>query len=376
MLYAIVCMDESGGIGYNGDLLYYISEDMKRFKDLTNWNNVIMGRKTWDSLKTKPLSNRTNIIFSKKYFICLDILEANAKDVKTIHDITQELIDHYATSEDKYFVIGGSTMYKIFLPYCEKVYVTQVKNVNPEFPKADTYFPKDLLEQMFDMVSRTPDKTEPNFDWCFMTYCKKKKHEQKSDEDISLIFHNADKLIIKGLDMNKVSTLNDIHNKLSGNDIPSISSESTKTTHAYNDPVSGHDAVSNPSHYTSGSKYEVIDFIENLGLGFCLGNVVKYICRAGKKYQGDIKQELQDLKKAQWYLERRIEDRNLKLDGEHVSQDFNVSDFIKDQNVNYTRKEILRHIAIWSKHRDLNYELEFASTILNVEIHRFEEVVN
>lgn len=63
------------------------------------------------------------------------------------------------------------------------------------------------------------------------------------------------------------------------------------------------DQVNSPSHYTSG-KIEVIDFIEDQKLGFHLGNAVKYIARAGKK---DPLKEIEDLKKAQWYLNRHIQ---------------------------------------------------------------------
>lgn len=62
------------------------------------------------------------------------------------------------------------------------------------------------------------------------------------------------------------------------------------------------DEVNHPSHYTSG-KIEVIDFIEDQGLGFCLGNAVKYVSRAGKK---DPTKKIQDLKKAVWFLQRQI----------------------------------------------------------------------
>ena len=64
--------------------------------------------------------------------------------------------------------------------------------------------------------------------------------------------------------------------------------------------------VENPSHYNSG-KIEVIDFIEDQKLGFCLGNVIKYVSRAGKK---DSSKTIEDLEKAKWYLEREI--KNLK----------------------------------------------------------------
>lgn len=64
------------------------------------------------------------------------------------------------------------------------------------------------------------------------------------------------------------------------------------------------DSVNRPKHY-AGTKIEVIDYIEDKGLGFCLGNVVKYVSRAGKK---DPSKEIEDLRKAAWYLERRIKE--------------------------------------------------------------------
>lgn len=64
------------------------------------------------------------------------------------------------------------------------------------------------------------------------------------------------------------------------------------------------DNVDHPTHYNSG-KIEVIDYIEDQQLGFSLGNAVKYISRAGKK---DKTKEAEDLKKAVWYIERRIKE--------------------------------------------------------------------
>jgi len=62
------------------------------------------------------------------------------------------------------------------------------------------------------------------------------------------------------------------------------------------------DPVNHPSYYTDGN-IEVIDFIEDKKLGFCLGNAVKYIARAGKK---DPAKEIEDLQKARWYIDRQI----------------------------------------------------------------------
>lgn len=64
------------------------------------------------------------------------------------------------------------------------------------------------------------------------------------------------------------------------------------------------DDVNKPAHYNDG-RIEVIDYIEDKKLGFCLGNAIKYISRAGKK---DPTKEIEDLQKAKWYIERRIKE--------------------------------------------------------------------
>lgn len=74
--------------------------------------------------------------------------------------------------------------------------------------------------------------------------------------------------------------------------------------------IKNFDAVNAPKHYTD-TKIEVIDYIEDKNLGFCLGNAVKYISRAGRKESAamDTKQKtIQDLQKAIWYINRRIKE--------------------------------------------------------------------
>ena len=76
------------------------------------------------------------------------------------------------------------------------------------------------------------------------------------------------------------------------------------------------DVINHPQHYTLG-KIEVIDFIEDKGLNFNLGNVVKYVARAGHKKSSGKSMDakaLEDLKKAQWYLNREISSREAKKD--------------------------------------------------------------
>lgn len=79
-----------------------------------------------------------------------------------------------------------------------------------------------------------------------------------------------------------------------------------------------YDAVNKPSHYAD-SKIEVIDYIEDKRLGFCLGNAIKYISRAGKKKDNGrniVEKEIEDLRKAIWYINRRIDE----LKNENISE--------------------------------------------------------
>lgn len=78
-----------------------------------------------------------------------------------------------------------------------------------------------------------------------------------------------------------------------------------RTTMIYHKPINTYNTVNHPQHYNSGN-IEVIDFIEDQGLGpgFCLGNAIKYICRAGKKNSST---EIEDIEKANWYLTRYLQ---------------------------------------------------------------------
>jgi hypothetical protein len=72
-----------------------------------------------------------------------------------------------------------------------------------------------------------------------------------------------------------------------------------------NDSSAQVEAINHPSHYGGDTVYEAIKVISAWGLGFCLGNALKYICRAGRKQNTSA---LEDLRKAAWYLNREIED--------------------------------------------------------------------
>ena len=106
MIAAIVAVDANWGIGYNGDLLEYIPEDLKYFKTLTTGNIVIMGRKTWDSLPRKPLPNRLNMVITNqtKSNGC-DLI--NGEWMKLSMDNIKFQLEYNNKEYDKYFIIGG-----------------------------------------------------------------------------------------------------------------------------------------------------------------------------------------------------------------------------------------------------------------------------
>lgn len=140
MIAAIVAVDNNWGIGYDGELLERIPEDMKYFKELTENNIVIMGRKTWDSLPSKPLQCRTNIIISST--LQLDYLEKNGSFVcvadmeKIKTNITKGC---YEFCPKEVFIIGGGSIYEQLLPYCDTVFLT---HIGKDHKNVDTYFPR------------------------------------------------------------------------------------------------------------------------------------------------------------------------------------------------------------------------------------------
>ena len=131
MISAIVAVDENWGIGYNGDLLEHIPEDLKYFKQLTSGNTIVMGRKTWDSLPKKPLPNRFNIVITSQ--------ERHFEEMTAFIPFSEAVSRlKHSPKEDDWFIIGGGQIYKELLPYCDRVYVTKIfKNHN----QVDTYFP-------------------------------------------------------------------------------------------------------------------------------------------------------------------------------------------------------------------------------------------
>lgn len=161
----IVAIAEENAIGRNNDLLAYISADLKRFKKLTTGNVVIMGRNTYESLPKRPLPKRINIVITDdpndKFDGCI-----------TVYSIEEAL---EKCSEDKEnFIIGGGSIYKQFMPYADKLYITRIH----KYFEADTFFPE-IKDEEWKEVSREtfPPDEENDFSYSYITYVKKKNTE-------------------------------------------------------------------------------------------------------------------------------------------------------------------------------------------------------
>ncbi len=128
MIAIIVAVSEDLGIGKDNDLLWNISEDLKRFKRLTMGNTVIMGKKTWESLPRKPLPGRKNIVLTDTpgEDINLATTAFSIEDALGKCDMGKEV-----------FIIGGGTVYRQFMPLADRLYITHVHMKAP----ADVFFP-------------------------------------------------------------------------------------------------------------------------------------------------------------------------------------------------------------------------------------------
>lgn len=159
MISAIVAVDDKFGIGFNGQLLEHIPEDLKFFKEKTEGNVVVMGRKTWESLPKKPLPDRTNIVItnSLRERDCLCVTLNHAKLIMK----QQSKLD--------FFVIGGGQIYEKLLPMCDTVYLT---HIHKDYENVDTYFPN--LDKMpeWQLVQESELKKYNDISYQFKTYCR------------------------------------------------------------------------------------------------------------------------------------------------------------------------------------------------------------
>jgi dihydrofolate reductase len=129
MISIIVAISDDYGIGKNNELLWHISEDLKRFKKLTLGKTVIMGKKTWESLPRWPLPGRKNIVLTDVPGECIDC----SITAYSIEDALGK-----CEKNEEIFVMGGGSIYRQFMPIADRLYITHVHLK----AAADVYFPE------------------------------------------------------------------------------------------------------------------------------------------------------------------------------------------------------------------------------------------
>ena len=162
MLSIIVAIANNNVIGKDNKLIWHLPEDLKRFKNLTTGHNIIMGRKTFESLG-KVLPNRKHIV------LCNDVsLNIENENVEVLSDVN--LLDKYIKSDEENFVIGGATIYRLLLPKASKLYITKI---NESF-EGDVYFPEIDLDDWKVVSKEKGKKDEKNpYDYEYINFERK-----------------------------------------------------------------------------------------------------------------------------------------------------------------------------------------------------------
>lgn len=157
----IAAVGENDAIGMNNELIWYLSDDLKRFKTLTKDHCMIMGRKTFESFP-KPLPNRTHIVITRQH---------NYKVPEGVI-VVQTLEDALDAAKDdtQPFVIGGGEIYKLAMPLAQKIELTRV---HASF-EADTFFPKidkTIWKEVRNTFHGKDDKHDYPFSFITYTRC-------------------------------------------------------------------------------------------------------------------------------------------------------------------------------------------------------------
>lgn len=162
MISIIVAVASNNAIGKNNELLWYIPEDLKRFKKLTLGHCLIMGKNTWHSLPRRPLPGRKNIVMTDDPCECIE-------GCITAYSVEDALSK--CGRDNEVFVIGGGSVYRQFLELADRLYLT---HVHKDFD-ADTFFP-DIDPEKWQVLEREDDmrSDELDFSWSYVTYRRKK----------------------------------------------------------------------------------------------------------------------------------------------------------------------------------------------------------
>lgn len=158
MISFIFAMDEQGAIGKENNLPWHIPDDLRHFKRITMGHPIIMGRKTYESIG-KPLPGRENIVITRS-------MNFTAPGCKIFQDIN-ELLDYCKEKDEEYFIIGGAEIFRLFLPYVDKMYVTKIYH---EF-NGDVFLPNLDWNAFIPVTQEKGPKDEKvPYDYEYITY--------------------------------------------------------------------------------------------------------------------------------------------------------------------------------------------------------------
>ena len=158
----IVAVGNRWEMGLNNQLLCHLPEDLKKFKTITSGHTVIMGDRTWDSLPKKPLPNRRNIVMTLDKAL-------QYPDCEMAYSIEEAI--GMLDEDEEAFIIGGATIYRIFINKIDKLYLTRIL---ADFD-ADVYFPEVDFSKWTLMRDEFFAKDEKNvYDMRFQYYQLKK----------------------------------------------------------------------------------------------------------------------------------------------------------------------------------------------------------
>lgn len=129
MIAIIAAIDKNNALGFDNKLLFYLPDDLKRFKALTTGHTVVMGRKTFDSLPKGALPNRRNIVLSRSSKLVLPGAE--------VYPSLEEALKH-CEADEQVFIMGGASVYRQAMTLADKLFLTEIE---AEAKQADVYFP-------------------------------------------------------------------------------------------------------------------------------------------------------------------------------------------------------------------------------------------
>lgn len=164
---AILSADKNWGIGYQNKLLVSIPSDMKFFRETTTGKVVIMGRKTLESFPNGlPLKNRVNIVLTANK-------DYSVKDAVIVHTEEELLKEVEKYNPDDLYVIGGESIYRMLLPYCDTVLVTKIDRAF----QADRFFPNLDESPEWEMTEASEEQTCFDLEYTFTKYERRVKPE-------------------------------------------------------------------------------------------------------------------------------------------------------------------------------------------------------